>query len=74
MYVIDKIAIHSDIPSIKFACDLNSCKGACCALKGAEGAPINLREISVIRNAISVVKKYLSRKHQQYLENNDFFL
>ncbi|MBM4167241.1 MAG: DUF3109 family protein [Ignavibacteria bacterium] len=73
MYVIDKVAIHSDIPSIQFACDLSECKGACCSLKGAGGAPIDQREISVIRKAIPAVKKYLSQSHQQHLNNNDFF-
>ena len=40
--------IDERIYNIKFYCDLNKCKGACCTVKGTLGAPLKKEEIVLI--------------------------
>ena len=44
--------IDDRIVKINFACDLIKCKGACCTINGAIGAPITGPEINEINNLI----------------------
>lgn len=70
MAVSNKIFIAQNNAEINFACDLAQCKGACCTMKGARGAPLTNDEVDEIYNAFPVVKKYLSKKHLAYIKNN----
>ena len=72
MIIIDEIVVDERIPFIQFACDLKECKGACCTLKGAGGAPIEQTEIRTIKKTLPVVEKYLSKKHQRELGQHSF--
>jgi hypothetical protein len=47
------------IGGVKFACDLSVCKGACCTMKGALGAPILESEIAELERVLPSVAKYL---------------
>jgi hypothetical protein len=46
--------------SVRFACDLSVCKGACCTMPGALGAPILESEIAELERVLPYVAKYLS--------------
>ena len=59
----NKIQIERSDAEIKFACDLAQCKGACCTMKGARGAPLSDNEVDEIYKAFPVVKRYLPKKH-----------
>jgi hypothetical protein len=59
----NKIQIERSDTEINFACDLARCKGACCTMKGARGAPLSDDEVDEIYKAFPVVKRYLSKKH-----------
>lgn len=69
----EKTAINENIFEIKFECDLNKCKGACCTMESEYGAPLNEDEIPVIEKHLPVITKYLSKKHIAELEKKSFW-
>lgn len=73
MIIIQEIAVEEDIAMRQFACDLNQCKGACCTMPGAMGAPLLESEIEEIRKAFPYVRKYLSPEHLAVIEKADLF-
>ena len=56
---MEKYIIDDRIFNVKFSCDVGKCRGACCTLKGAGGAPILDEEVKIIKKNIDIVKKYL---------------
>jgi hypothetical protein len=60
---IANIAIDSRIPNLRFGCDVQACKGACCTLPGGRGAPLLPSELGELEKAFPVIRKYLSREH-----------
>lgn len=71
---MEKYIIDDRIFSVKFSCDLGKCKGACCTLKDAGGAPILNEEVAIIKDNIKIAEKYLSDKHKQVLKHEGFLL
>lgn len=68
MILIDKILIDDELPRIKFACDLKSCKGACCTFPSDYGAPVADSEVDIINAILGQVKPYLSKRSLQEIE------
>jgi hypothetical protein len=64
----EKSFIVENIPNVLFACDLLKCKGACCTMPGARGAPLREDELEEIEKAYPVVRKYLSFRHKDTIE------
>src|SRR5437870_3995258 len=60
MFVIGEAMIEDDVAREHFACDLAQCKGACCTLPGARGAPLDDDEIPLIEAVFPAVRKYLT--------------
>ncbi len=58
MFQIEDKIISDDLFEVKFACDLNKCKGWCC-VEGDAGAPLTEEEALVLEEIFPVVKKYL---------------
>lgn len=56
----EKFIIDDRIFNLKFSCDVSKCKGACCTLKGAGGAPLLDEEVKIIKRNTEIAKKYLS--------------
>lgn len=52
----------------KFACDLSVCKGACCTMPGAIGAPILESEKAELERALPAASKYLSERSKREIE------
>ncbi|MEP7145408.1 MAG: DUF3109 family protein [bacterium] len=69
---MEKFIIDHRIFSTKFSCDLNQCKGACCTLKGAGGAPILDSEVEIIGQNIKIVKKYLKPENSKLIDMEGF--
>lgn len=69
---MNKFIIDDRLFTVKFSCDLNKCKGACCTLKGAGGAPLLDEEVSIIKRNLKKTEKYLSEDHIEYLNENGF--
>lgn len=51
--------VDLELKSTLFACDLGVCKGACCTMPGAAGAPILESEIAELERVLPIVEKYL---------------
>lgn len=51
----------------QFLCDLGSCHGACCTMKGGAGAPLLEEEVQMIRDAVVPASKYLSTRSLKIL-------
>ncbi|MBI3788719.1 MAG: DUF3109 family protein [Ignavibacteriales bacterium] len=64
-----KTYIDTIIPTKKFACDLDRCKGACCTMPGHRGAPLLDAEVAEVTKAFPIIKKYLSDEHLAIIEN-----
>ena len=71
---LDEYIIDDRIFDVKFSCDLEKCKGACCTLEGTLGAPILEEEIDKIEKTIPFAKKYLTNKHKKILDREEFYL
>lgn len=71
--MIERTLIDGQIPKVKFACDLAKCKGACCTMPGYRGAPVLESELEEIEKAYPVIRKYLSYRHQDVVEERGLF-
>ena len=69
LILFDDKLIDEDIFKKKFACDLKKCKGACCTFYGDFGAPVLDNEVKIIEAFYPIVKKYLSMRSVNYIEN-----
>ena len=70
MFTVFNSIVDERIAYIKFKCDLNSCKGACCTLPGGRGAPLDDNEVAEIQKAIPVIKKYLPDRQLEEIRLN----
>jgi hypothetical protein len=66
--MLDNFLIDQNIPNTCFACDLQRCKGACCTMPGQRGAPLLDEEVEEIEKAYPTVRKYLSFRHKDTIE------
>lgn len=66
--------IDDRIFEIKFHCDLQKCKGACCTVKGTLGAPLKVEEIPLILKHKDHVSKYLSDENIKVLTDNGAYV
>jgi hypothetical protein len=64
----EKTIIAENIADVRFACDLAKCKGACCTMPGPRGAPLREEELEEIEKAYPAVRKYLSFRHKDAIE------
>lgn len=73
MVIVSEAFVDEAITNEYFACDVLNCKGACCTIPGERGAPLEADEIPAIEQALPFVKKYLSEKHLQVINQSGFF-
>ena len=66
MFSLDHLLIQEKVLSARFACDVQSCKGACCTLEGGAGAPLLPEELELVRQAVPIASKYLSERSKRY--------
>lgn len=69
--MLDQFLIDQNISKTHFACDLERCKGACCTMPGQRGAPLLDEEVEEIERAYPIVKKYLSFRHKDTIEERE---
>lgn len=65
---IGNVLVSPDIFTVKFCCDLDVCKGACC-IEGDAGAPVTLDEITDLEDTLDVVWHDLSASAQAILDH-----
>lgn len=71
---IDDVMINTEVFDIKFTCDLNKCKGACCTMESEYGAPITESEVEIISGILPIVKEYLPQEHISEINTNGFWI
>ena len=71
---MEKFILDDRIFSVKFSCDTEKCKGACCTLKGAGGAPVLNEEVQIIKSNLKTVEKYLSDNHTEVIRKEGFLV
>lgn len=71
--VIDKILVRQEVLEKHFVCDLQKCKGACCTLESAYGAPLQREEIPVMEKYLPEVIPYLPDEHREKIEKEGFW-
>ena len=72
MIMIEDILISEDIVQEQFACNLSSCKGACC-IEGDYGAPLTEDEVLLIRQLLPKVLPYLPEASQEMIREEGFY-
>ncbi len=65
--------VSRDLGSVKFGCDLTVCKGACCTMPAAAGAPILESETAELERVFPVVQKYLSEESIATIEKHGLY-
>lgn len=71
---INDIVINPEIFEVKFTCDLEKCKGACCTMESEFGAPITQKEIDKINGKLHIIKEYLPKRHIDEIETTGFWV
>mgnify|MGYP003950286823 CR=1 FL=1 len=66
-FIIDDRRFTTD-----FACNISKCKGACCTLKGAGGAPLLEEEVKTINSTLKSVMKYLCEDKRNIISTIGF--
>lgn len=72
-HTVNGILVNREITEVKFACDLNRCKGACCTLESEYGAPLHKEEIPLMQETLPEVLPYLPEEHRTAIEQQGFF-
>lgn len=73
MYVVEDIFISDDIAEVKFLCDLEKCKGACC-VEGELGAPLAEDELKILDSELENIKPYLSEEGKKEIEQQGAYV
>lgn len=73
MIAIDNTVISENLHHIRFVCDLNACKGACC-VEGDAGAPLDAEESEALRTHAEVLKPFMSEAGVRALDEQGAFL
>ncbi len=69
MFQIDHVILSEEIATVKFACDLGRCKGACCVV-GDAGAPVDPNEVPVLKKAYQKLKDELRPEAVETVEQH----
>ena len=70
MIFLDTVLIDERILTTPFSCDLKQCKGACCTVKGGQGAPVLDSEVAEIERAIKPASKYLDKRSKAHIREH----
>ncbi len=73
MIQIDRAILSTGIFHIKFACNINKCKGACC-VHGDSGAPLDEYETIILKNIFPSIKPLMRKEGIESVENQGVFI
>lgn len=73
MIQIDDTLISRDLFDKKFVCDLKACKGACC-IEGDSGAPLEDKELPILKEVYEEVKPYMCEKGIEAVEEQGVYI
>src|ERR1051325_68064 len=69
-----RFSLDNLLNETEFACDLDACKGACCTMPGAYGAPLLESERADLERVFPAVKNYLSAQALETLEREGLWV
>jgi hypothetical protein len=69
MLVIENCIVSEDIKEVKFCCNLQKCKGACC-VEGDAGAPLEKSEVKLLKKLMPKIKPFLNEKGLKEIEKH----
>lgn len=72
MIAIENVLISDDVVEKKFVCDLSRCKGGCCE-EGDAGAPLEKKEMDLLKNNFENIKPYLTTEGIETIEQKGFY-
>lgn len=61
MIIVQNSIVSDDVADCRFGCKLDCCKGACC-VGGDSGAPLLEEEVSLLEEALPLVKPYMTQE------------
>lgn len=67
MFQLGKTIVSEDILEKDFVCNLSKCKGACC-VKGEAGAPLEKKEVEILKEIFPKIKPLLRKEGIQGIE------
>jgi len=70
---IDNLLVSSEILTVKFACNLDKCHGACCII-GDSGAPLNEQECRYLLNEKKRISNYIRTEGNCSVEEQGPFI
>lgn len=70
---VEDVLVREEIYDVRFSCDLQMCKGACCTLKSDLGAPLKKEEVEKITKILGDVLPYLPEKNQKEINAKGFY-
>jgi len=70
---VDDITVSSTIIDEYFQCNLEKCKGACCTIENAYGAPITFEEANKLEEIKDKLYQYLPERHIELLKKYGAF-
>lgn len=68
--LLDNLLLDDRIISQPFLCDTGKCKGACCTVKGGQGAPVLDSEVDAMISSIEVAWNYLPPRARAEIEQH----
>lgn len=71
MILVGNVLVSETILERKFACQLNSCKGACC-IQGDAGAPLEQDEVEIINTELPNIIPFMSAENIAILQKEGF--
>lgn len=72
MIIIGDKIISDNLFDVKFVCNLEKCKGACC-VEGDNGAPLFEEEITFLNEHLGTIETYLPQKQKELLNAVGFY-
>jgi len=69
---IDNVLVSSEVIEKQFVWDLAKCKGGCCE-EGDAGAPLEKREMGLLKDNFETVKPYLTKEGLEAIEQKGFY-
>lgn len=69
---LDDVLVNREILEVKFTCNLEKCKGACCTLESNYGAPMTIEEVELIEKDLEIIKEYIPKQSIKIIEEKGF--
>lgn len=73
MFQVQLALVSDDVAHAKFACKTSACKGACCVV-GEAGAPVEKKEIPVLKKAWKLLREELRAEARDAVDRDGLIL